>query len=116
MRIHTHRRTYIHTNIYIYTNTHIHIHINTYTYTMHTHTYTYTHTYIHTHIHIQKIYICITIYILKKEPKGETYIYIISLPCDRCKRASKNIYYPDATVTKGRCKRAFCCLWFQLHV
>jgi hypothetical protein len=27
-------------------------------------------------------------------------------PCDQCKRASKNISYPDATVTKGRCKRS----------
>jgi hypothetical protein len=70
----------------------------------------------HTHIHIKNIYICITIYILKKEPKGETYICIISPPCDQCKRSSKNISYPDATVTKGRCKRAFSCLWLQLHV
>ena len=82
----------------------------------HMHTHTYTHTYMHTHTHKTIIYICITIYILKKEPKGETYLYIISPPCDQCKGASKNISYPDATVTKGRCKRTFSCLWLQLHV
>ena len=108
-----HIYTYIHTHTYIYTHTHIYIHIR-----MRTHTYTYLHAYTHahTHIHIKNIYICITIYILKKEPKGETYIYIISPPCDQCKRASKNMGYADATVTKGRCKRTFYCLWLQLHV
>jgi hypothetical protein len=34
---------------------------------------------------------------------------------DQCKRASKNMSYPDAMVTKGRCKKTFSCLWFQLH-
>ena len=95
---------YIHIHIYIHTHIHIYIH-----------TYTYTYTYIHPQIHIKKYIYALPYIFLKKEPKGETYICIISPPCDQCKRSSKNISYPDATVTKGRCKRTFSCLWLQLH-